>query len=173
MKDYIKKEIFGGREYNYFKLIRILIFNLNARFVFLVRLSYWLDSKKCFKFYGFVNRYLITKFGCFVGRHSSIGIGVRFPHPNGIIIGDKTVIGINCTIFQQVTFGGRKIGDAVRGNYPRIEDNVVIYAGAKLLGNINIGNNSIIGANSVVNKDVPPFVIVGGVPAKIIKYISE
>lgn len=173
MKDYIKQEIFGGRGYSFLKVLRILTLNLNARFVFLVRLSYWLDKKKCNIFYGFVSRYLVTKFGCFIGRHSSIGIGVKFPHPNGIIIGDKTVIGNNCTIFQQVTFGGRKIGDAVKGNYPSIGDNVVIYAGAKLLGNIKVGNNSIIGANSVVNKDVPPFVIVGGVPATIIKYLSK
>jgi serine O-acetyltransferase len=63
------------------------------------------------------------------------------------------------------------IGDAKAGNYPKIKDNVVIFAGAKLIGNINVGEHSIIGANSVVNKNVPSNSVVAGVPAKIIKNI--
>ena len=92
-------------------------------------------------------------------------MGIQFPHPNGIVIGDSTIIGNNCIIYQQVTLGGRSIGDAQKGNYPSVGNNVVIFAGAKIIGGINIGDNVIVGANSVVNKDMPADSIVAGVPA--------
>lgn len=64
------------------------------------------------------------------------------------------------------------IGYTNDNDYPTIGDNVTIYAGAKILGNVTVGDNSIIAANAVVVKDVPANVIVGGVPAKIIKQIK-
>jgi serine O-acetyltransferase len=79
----------------------------------------------------------------------------------------------NCTIYHQVTFGGKVIGDAQKGNYPIIGNNVTIFAGAKLIGNVRIGDNAIIGANSVVNKDVPENSVVAGVPAKVIKKLRH
>lgn len=173
MKNIIKQEIFNGSNYNTLKLIRVLYLDINARFIFLIRLALHLKKKNKTLMYGIVNKHLITRYGCFIGPNSKIGIGVKFPHPNGIIIGDKTTIGKNCTIFHQVTFGGKVIGDATKGNYPNIGDNVTIFAGAKLIGPIQIGNNSIIGANSVVNKNVPPYSVVGGIPAKIIKHIPQ
>jgi len=174
MKTFIKEEIFNGKDYNIYKLFNTLIFNLNARFIFLLRLFLWLKKKNKKNFIsGFVSRYLISKYGCFIGSQANIGLGVKIPHPNGIIIGHSTHIGNNCIIYHQVTFGGKVVGDAQKGNYPKIGDNVTIFAGAKLIGAINVGNNSIIGANSVVNKDVPPFAVVGGVPAETLKYLSH
>jgi len=73
-------------------------------------------------------------------------------------------IGENCSIFQQVTI------EYTRKGCPTIGNNVSIYAGAKVLGNINIGDNAVIGANAVVVKDVPANAVVVGNPAKIIRY---
>ena len=94
--------------------------------------------------------------------------GVAFPHPVGIVISKDAVIGKNCVIFQNVTIG-KKSGQtgqkcAVIGN------GVKIFANACVIGNINIGDNAVIGACSLVLDDVPANAIVAGVPAKIIKF---
>ena len=173
MKEYIKIEILKNDKINIFRILKILLFSLNKRFLFLLRTLFWSKNREIPFLTGYINRIIILKFGCYVGLNSKIGIGTQFPHPNGIIIGDGAEIGENCIIFQQVTLGGKNIGDAQKMNYPKIGDNVIIYAGAKILGNIKVGDNAIIGANSVVNKNVPPFAIVGGIPAKIIKYNNQ
>lgn len=77
---------------------------------------------------------------------------VVMPHPYGIIIHSQTLIGQRVVIMQQVTLGGRKLGV---NEAPVIEDDVYIGAGAKVLGNVRIGRNAVIGANAVVTRDVP------------------
>ncbi len=169
MKEFIKYEIFKGEDYNFLKLLKVISLNLNLRFTFYLRLSQWLRKMRIPYLPIYFNNKLISKYGCYIGSKVLIGIGVKFPHPNGIVIGEMTKIGNNCTIYQQVTFGGRNIGDAQKNNYPTVGNNVIIFAGAKLIGNINIGDNVIIGANSVVNKNIPSNTVIGGVPAKILK----
>lgn len=93
----------------------------------------------------------------------TIGPGLFIQHGFSTIISAKS-IGKNCWINQQVTIGYSNMTDT-----PIIGDNVMITAGAKVFGNISIGNNSIIGANAVVFKDVPPNCTVVGVPAYIVK----
>jgi len=94
---------------------------------------------------------------------AQIGGGLQIPHPNGIVIHPQVKVGINCTIFQQVTLGGRddKHGAPVIGNY------VIIGAGAKILGDVIVGDHAKIGANAVVLRDVPAKAIAVGVPARI------
>ena len=107
---------------------------------------------------------------------TDIGFGAKFETPphlqhglNGIIVSHYAHVGKNCWIAQQVT-----IGQAIDKNVaPVIGDNVIIGAGAKILGEIRIGNNVVIGANAVVTTDVPDNCVVGGVPAKVIKYKEE
>lgn len=100
--------------------------------------------------------------------------GTRFPHLCGIVISRATTIGKNCIIYQNVTIGSKNIetGDRNPEHYPVIGNNVIIYAGAVIIGHIHIGDNAIIGANSVVMHDVPPNSIVVGCPAKIIKPVK-
>jgi len=85
----------------------------------------------------------------------------------GTVIAKGVKIGKGVTIFQGVTIGNRKSG------YPIIEDRVTIYGGSYIVGGITIGKNSIIGCNSVVLKDVPPFAIVAGNPARIIGKVKQ
>ena len=104
---------------------------------------------------------------------TDLGFGAHFATPphlqhglNGIIVSHYASIGKNAWIAQQVT-----IGQAINKNVaPQIGDNVIIGAGAKILGDIKIGSNVTIGANAVVVSDIPDNCIVGGIPAKIIKY---
>lgn len=84
----------------------------------------------------------------------------------GIVIGETAIIGNDCVIFHGVTLGGINSNKIKR--HPTIKDNVMIGAGAKILGDITIGNNVKVGANSVVLKDIPDFSIAVGSPAKII-----
>lgn len=92
-----------------------------------------------------------------------IGGGLMLPHPNGVVIAPGATIGANCIIFQQVTVG------TASGGYPTIGDNVLIGAGAKILGRVMIGSGSRIGANAVVTCDVPPGMTAAGVPARIMR----
>jgi len=89
--------------------------------------------------------------------------GLLLPHPNGVVIHPKAVIGPNCLIFQQVT-----IGSVEGSGLPVIGGHVDIGAGAKILGNVKIENNVLIGANSVVTNDIPSGRTAVGIPAKII-----
>lgn len=96
-----------------------------------------------------------------IDLNCQIGGGLMIPHPNGIVIHPKAIIGPNCLIFQQVTIGTRQ-GPGV----PRIGGHVDIGAGARVLGSIVVGNHSRIGANSVVITDVLPETTVVGIPAR-------
>lgn len=96
-----------------------------------------------------------------------VGKNLMIWHGFSTII-NADIIGDNCEIWQQVTIGNKFNEDGAK---PKIGNNVKICAGAILVGDITIGDNSIIGAGSVVTKDVPANVVVGGVPARVIKYI--
>ena len=98
---------------------------------------------------------------------ATIGENVFIDHGIGVVIGETAIVGNNVTIYQGVTLGGVSLNPGKR--HPTIEDDVVIGAGAKVLGNIRVGKGSKIGANSVVIKDVKEYSTVVGIPAKVIK----
>ncbi len=87
-------------------------------------------------------------------------------HANGLVVGETAVVGNNCSFLHAVTLGGS--GKETGDRHPKIGENVLIGAGAKVLGNITVGDGSRIAAGSVVLADVPPNVTVAGVPAKIV-----
>ena len=96
-----------------------------------------------------------------------IGKGFFIDHGSGVIIGETTIIGDNVTLYQGVTLGGT--GKESGKRHPTLCDNVMVSAGAKIIGSFTIGENSKIGAGSVVLEEVPPNCTVVGVPGRIVK----
>lgn len=101
--------------------------------------------------------------------HPGAEIGERFfiDHGEGVVIGETTIIGNDVLIYQQVTLGGT--GKDKGKRHPTLMDGVIVGAGAKVLGNITLGNHVRVGAGSVVVEDVPDFATVVGVPGRIVK----
>lgn len=97
---------------------------------------------------------------------AQIGDGLFIDHGTGVVIGETAEIGNNVTIYQGVTLGGT--GKQKGKRHPTVGNNVVVSTGAKVLGNITIGDNARIGAGSVVLRDVPPNTTVVGIPGKIV-----
>ena len=100
-----------------------------------------------------------------------IGKGLFIDHGMGVVIGETTVIGDHVTLFQGVTLGGT--GKQQGKRHPTLGDRVVVGTGAKVLGNITIGNDSMIGANAVVIRDVPEHSTVVGVPGRVARIHGE
>jgi serine O-acetyltransferase len=110
----------------------------------------------------YINRII---FGAYIPASAKIGKGVRFSYGGAaVVVHSRAVIGNNCTIGPAVTIGRRK-GEGA----PVIEDNVFLAGGVKILGEIVIGEGSIVAANSVVIKGVPKNSVVAGIPAKIVR----
>ena len=98
---------------------------------------------------------------------ATIGKGFFIDHGMGVVIGETTIIGDNVTLFQGVTLGGT--GKEKGKRHPTLGNNIVVGSGAKILGNIKIGDGSYVGANSVVLQAVPPHSTVVGVPGRVVK----
>ena len=98
---------------------------------------------------------------------ATIGRGLFIDHGSGVVIGETAEIGDNCTIYQGVTLGGT--GKDVGKRHPTLGDNVMVGAGAKVLGPFKVGNNSKIAANAVVLEAVPEDSTAVGIPAKVVK----
>ncbi len=98
---------------------------------------------------------------------AKIGKGFFIDHGMGVVIGETTIIGDNVTLFQGVTLGGT--GKERGKRHPTLGNNVVAGTGAKILGNITVGDNVLVGANAVVIKSVPPDSTVVGIPGRITK----
>lgn len=110
----------------------------------------------------------VSRFFTGIEIHPGAKIGRRFfiDHGMGIVIGETCEIGNNVTIFQGVTLGGT--GKERGKRHPTLHDNVLVATGAKVLGSITIGENSKVGAGSVVLKDVPPNATVVGIPGTVV-----
>jgi len=119
----------------------------------------------------FIARWLsqIARFFTGIEIHpgAQIGKGLFIDHGMGVVIGETSIIGKNVTLFQGVTLGGT--GKDTGKRHPTLEDNIVVGAGAKVLGNITVGSNTYIGANAVILRDVPSNSTVVGVPGHITK----
>lgn len=114
-----------------------------------------------------VSQRAARKTGIEIHPGATIGKGLFIDHGSGVIIGETAVIGDNVTLYQGVTLGGT--GKETGKRHPTIGDNVMISAGAKLIGSFYVGENSKIGAGSVVIEEVPPNSTVVGVPGRVVK----
>jgi len=131
------------------------------------RISHWL-WKHQFKLLGrWVSQIARGITGIEIHPGATIGAGFFIDHGMGVVIGETAEVGKNVTLYHGVTLGGTSLSKGKR--HPTLEDNVVVGAGAKILGAITVGANSRVGANAVVNKPVPANSVVVGVPGQIVK----
>lgn len=114
-----------------------------------------------------VSQRAARKTGIEIHPGATIGKGFFIDHGSGVIIGETAIVGDNVTLYQGVTLGGT--GKETGKRHPTIGDNVMISAGAKIIGSFTVGENSKIGAGSVVLEEVPPNCTVVGVPGRIVK----
>ncbi|MCP1101223.1 serine O-acetyltransferase [Aequitasia blattaphilus] len=131
------------------------------------RVAHKLFLKKRYFLARWISQRGVRKTGIEIHPGATIGKGLFIDHGSGVIIGETAVVGDNVTLYQGVTLGGT--GKEKGKRHPTLEDNVMVSAGAKILGSFTIGENSKIGAGSVVLKAVPPNCTVVGVPGRIVK----
>ena len=131
------------------------------------RIAHKLYKKKHYFLARWISQRAARKTGIEIHPGATIGNGLFIDHGAGVIIGETAIIGDNVTLYQGVTLGGT--GKETGKRHPTLEDNVMVSAGAKILGSFTIGENSKIGAGSVVLKPVPPNCTVVGVPGRIVK----
>ncbi|MBF7082828.1 serine O-acetyltransferase [Desulfallas sp. Bu1-1] len=147
-------------------LLEVLFCYPGLHAILLHRIAHFFYQRKFFFIARLISQFsrAITQIEIHPG--AKIGEGLFIDHGAGVVIGETAEIGNNVTIYQGVTLGGT--GKEKGKRHPTIEDNVVISAGAKILGSFTVGKNSKIGAGSVVLKPVPPNSTVVGVPGKVV-----
>ena len=130
------------------------------------RIAHWLWKRGRRALALFFQNRMSVEFGVDIHPAARMGSGIMLDHATGVVIGETAVVGNNVSILQSVTLGGTGKDEGDR--HPKIGDGVLISAGAKILGNIRVGEGAKVGAGSVVLADVPPHTTVAGVPAKIV-----
>ncbi len=137
------------------------------RAVLRYRLAHKLYERKHYFLARWIAQRGATKTGIDIHPGAEIGKGFFIDHGIGVIIGETAIVGDNVTLYQGVTLGGT--GKEKGKRHPTLRDNVMVSAGAKILGSFTIGENSKIGAGSVVLEEVPPNSTVVGVPGRVVK----
>ncbi|GAB3383150.1 serine O-acetyltransferase [Spongiibacter taiwanensis] len=130
------------------------------------RVAHWLWQQQRTSLALYFQNRISCEFGVDIHPAARVGSGILMDHATGVVIGETAVVGNNVSLMQSVTLGGTGKEDGDR--HPKVADGVLIGAGAKILGNIQIGEGAHVGAGSVVLKDVPPHTMVSGVPAKVV-----
>ena len=131
------------------------------------RKAHWFYEHGFFTIARIISQRARHRTGIEIHPGAKIGKGLFIDHGMGVVIGETTEIGENCLLYQGVTLGGT--GKETGKRHPTIGDNVMISAGAKIIGSFTVGENSKIGAGSVVLEEVPPNCTVVGVPGRVVK----
>jgi len=131
------------------------------------RLAHWFFLRKRYFVARWISQRAVRKTGIEIHPGATIGKGLFIDHGNGVVIGETAEIGDNVTIYQGVTLGGT--GKEHGKRHPTIGNNVMISAGAKVLGSFKVGDDAKIGAGSVVLREIPPNSTVVGIPGRIVK----
>ncbi len=171
LKEIIKSDLFRYTgKINLKNFIKSFLFVEGFHYSVILRITNHLSKKKSLLFYIFFLwwKHDCRKYGIQIAYTTKIGYGFYIGHFGGIVINPHAIIGNNVNISQGVT-----IGTNIPNKFATIGDRVYIGPGVKIVGAVRIGSCSEIGANAVVTKDVPEKVCVAGVPAKIIKNLSE
>lgn len=135
------------------------------------RVAHWLWTNGREPLALFFQNRMSAEFSVDIHPAARLGKGIMLDHATGLVIGETAVVGNNVSILQSVTLGGTGKDEGDR--HPKIGDGVLISAGAKILGNICVGEGAKVGAGSVVLEAVPPHTTVAGVPAKIVGHPSS
>lgn len=149
--------------------VEVFLLYPSVHCLMMYRVSHFFYKKKRF----FIARAIsqLARFFTGIEIHPGATIGKRLfiDHGMGVVIGETTIIGDDCVLYQGVTLGGVGTGEHKVKRHPTLLNNVMVSAGAKVIGDVTIGNNSIVGAQTVVLADVPDNCTVVGVPAFIVK----
>ena len=148
------------------RLMQPLLYFKGYQAVQCYRIGHWLWEQGRRDLAYFVQMRVSECFGIDIHPGARIGRGLMIDHAHSVVIGETAVVGDNVSMLHSVTLGGT--GKEHDDRHPKIGDGVLIGAGAKVLGNIRVGNCSRIAAGSVVLEDVPPCKTVAGVPARIV-----
>ena len=168
MISYIKEEIQVIRERDPAIKSNMEVFLYSSfKAILHYRIAHKLYLKKHYFLARWVSQRAARKTGIEIHPGATIGKGLFIDHGSGVIIGETAELGDNITLYQGVTLGGT--GKEQGKRHPTIGNNVMISAGAKILGSFTIGDNSKIGAGSVVLEEVPPNSTVVGVPGHVVK----
>ncbi len=173
-RDVLRADIYRNVR-TYFSPLKTIYFalfekNISVRFLIWFRLAQTAFKRNFISRNYIIHKYkkLCVRYNFEISPKCTIGKGLRLPHyAGGIVIHPNAVIGKNCEIMQGVTIGNNIMKS--REDVAVVGDNVILASGCKIIGNVIIGDNVIVGANGVVSKSVESNVIVGGVPAKVIR----
>ncbi|MEJ2131002.1 MAG: serine O-acetyltransferase [Gammaproteobacteria bacterium] len=130
------------------------------------RIAHWLWKQNRTTLALYIQSQVSTNLGVDIHPAARIGCGIMFDHATGIVIGETAVVEDDVSILHSVTLGGT--GKETGDRHPKIRQGVLLAAGCKIIGNIEVGKGAKVGAGSVVLEDVPPHVTVAGVPARIV-----
>ena len=167
----LRRELPKGK-ISFLKFIYIYISRDSLKLIIWFRIGSYLLSKTRFVpkvvllFVKMIYKHIQYKTGIQVPLGTQIDRGLKFFHYSGIVIAASAKIGKNVSIHQGVTIGRSFAG--LNAGVPTVGNNVVVFAGAKILGNIHIGDGAVVGANAVVTRDVPDNSVVAGIPARVI-----
>jgi serine O-acetyltransferase len=137
----------------------------------LYRISHWLWKNQRYSFALFMQNNISERFAVDIHPAAQLGDAIMIDHATGLVIGETAIIGNDVSILHSVTLGGS--GSQKGDRHPKIGNGVLLAAGAKVLGNITVGDGVKVGAGSLVLESVPDHVTVAGVPAKIVGTPAE
>lgn len=166
----IEHEVYGDKKLNLVSRFKIRTFNPALNAVYLLRKYQFYIEKN-----GFFNnimakmfyKKLTQRYNIYLRKTTKIGMGLKLPHPTGIVFGEWTVLGENCWVYQHVTFGSKTNELTGKGLQPIVEDNCRFYAGACVIGPVTIRKGTIVGCNSVISQNTEDNSIYVGVNKKL------
>lgn len=156
----VPEQVAPLQEVTFFTTLKLLYRYLPLRAMLWFRFGSWCSEHNIPLMTGFTQRLIFRGYGLEIMVGSHIEGGLYIAHPIGSVIGNAT-IGQNCTIIGSTTLGMRK-----NGNFPTLGDNVFIGIGARILGDVHLGDGAVVGAMALVLEDVPANTTVVGIPAK-------